>query len=321
MKKIYIIAIIYLLGSECHAQVNLVQNGSFEEFSVCPTMPGQIQLVKYWWSAGDTPEYFNACSNSSVNVPNTLVGFQYAKTGNAFIGLSLWCYNQTSREYIQTKLSQPLIKDKKYCIKFYINLSDSSCYGIDMIGAYLSIDSIKASDSLVIIEKTPQILNYPGNILKDTIEWILISGEYIAKGNEQFLTIGNFLSDNNVNHEAIKNDVNVCWGFAYYFIDDVSVYECDDTTTNNLSLFNAFTPNGDGVNDIFKVHGQNIKTITGKIINRWGQELFKWSNVDGGWDGKYKGKEVSAGVYFYVVSVVFEDGKMEEKNGSLKLTR
>ena len=83
----------------------------------------------------------------------------------------------------------------------------------------------------------------------------------------------------------------------------------------------AFTPNSDGKNDIYKVHGQNIKSMYGKIFNRWGQKLYEWHDINTGWDGKYKGNDVPPGAYFYVVSVAFEDGKIEEKHGSVEVIR
>jgi hypothetical protein len=45
------------------------------------------------------------------------------------------------------------------------------------------------------------------------------------------------------------------------------------------------------------------------IINRWGQKLFEWTNPADGWDGKYKGKDVSDGVYFLLVKARGGDGK------------
>ncbi|NVO04444.1 MAG: gliding motility-associated C-terminal domain-containing protein, partial [Bacteroidetes bacterium] len=53
----------------------------------------------------------------------------------------------------------------------------------------------------------------------------------------------------------------------------------------------------------------------------WGQELYNWNEPTGGWNGKYKGKEVSAGTYFYVVTVVYNDGSVEEKKGAVTLIR
>ena len=195
----------------------------------------------------------------------------------------------------------------------YVSLTDISEYGINDLGAFFSNGPIDTTgQGLYLINFTPQISTK--NIIIDTVNWVLIEGTFIANGGEDHLTIGCFVPDDSVSYFRFNNN-GQC---AAYYLDDVSLYECVD---NEVFIPNAFTPDNDGVNDYFKVHGQNIKSITGKIINRWGQELFKWNNVDGGWDGKYKGKEVSEGTYFYVISVSFENGEIQEKTGSLELTR
>jgi len=72
---------------------------------------------------------------------------------------------------------------------------------------------------------------------------------------------------------------------------------------------------------VFHIKGTNIKTLHAKIINRWGQVLFEWNDLNAGWDGRYKGMDVGAGAYFYVVTVVYEDGNVEERKGALELIK
>lgn len=302
----------------CKAQDNLVLNGNFFEYISCPYQTGQFNLAKHWFYYNCTPEYFHSCSNTSVNVPNTSIGFQYGKNEDAFAGIVLWYPWYEMREYIQTKLSQPLVKDRKYCVTLYVNLADGSAVGIDKIGAFLSKDTIKADTIDGLIDIIPQILNESGTIISDTVNWIKISGEYIAQGGEQVLTIGNFFSDFETNVDTVNP---IPGGYAYYFIDDVSVYECEEAPSDTITFTNAFTPNGDGVNDVFRVQGQNIKTLNGKILNRWGQELYNWTDIGSGWDGKFKGKDVPEGTYFYAITAVFEDGETKSYTGSILLTR
>ena len=63
----------------------------------------------------------------------------------------------------------------------------------------------------------------------------------------------------------------------------------EDTKTSVLLMPNAFSPNGDGINDIYKPKEgyQNIKEFHAYIYNRWGQKLFEWSDPATGWDGTY----------------------------------
>lgn len=78
-----------------------------------------------------------------------------------------------------------------------------------------------------------------------------------------------------------------------------------------LEMPNAFSPNGDGYNDIYKVKEgyQSIVSFKAVIFNRWGQKLYSWDTLDGGWDGKFHGKTVKDGVYFVVVNARGADGR------------
>lgn len=96
---------------------------------------------------------------------------------------------------------------------------------------------------------------------------------------------------------------------------------------SSLEVPNAFSPNGDGINDYFNVY--NVKSIVSfhaAIFNRWGQRLYSWG-LDGigcedcGWDGTYKGKPVKAGVYFVVVKAKGADGIEYEFRRDVNLLR
>ena len=82
-------------------------------------------------------------------------------------------------------------------------------------------------------------------------------------------------------------------------------------TNSMLEMPNAFSPNGDGINDVYKAKKgwQSITEFHAYIFNRWGQKLYEWSDPDGGWDGTYKGKEVKQGVYFCLVKAKGADGR------------
>ena len=79
---------------------------------------------------------------------------------------------------------------------------------------------------------------------------------------------------------------------------------------SKLSFPNAFSPNGDGINDIYKAKDyQSLVEFHAYIFNRWGQKLFEWTNPDDGWDGTYNGKDVKDGVYFVLVKAKGADGR------------
>lgn len=108
-------------------------------------------------------------------------------------------------------------------------------------------------------------------------------------------------------------------------------YGCKDTllkqnyieVIRQSSFFvpNAFTPNGDGKNERFKVLGRAIKDIQLQIFNRWGEKVFESYDKKEGWDGTYKGKKMPAGVYTYIVKVQFYDRGSIMQKGSVTLLR
>lgn len=80
---------------------------------------------------------------------------------------------------------------------------------------------------------------------------------------------------------------------------------------SKLELPNAFTPNGDGINDIYKVKDGYLSIVSFRaaIFNRWGQKLYTWTDIDGGWDGTHRGSKVKDGTYFVVVEARGADGR------------
>ena len=107
----------------------------------------------------------------------------------------------------------------------------------------------------------------------------------------------------------------------------INEYGCRDTTCQGLQarvvplldVPNAFTPNGDGINDKVFVRGFGIAKMTWRIYNRWGTVVFQTSNRLEGWDGSYNGVRQPKEVYHYVLDVEFADGKKHQKKGDITL--
>ena len=105
-------------------------------------------------------------------------------------------------------------------------------------------------------------------------------------------------------------------------LDTATVTVVVQTNTGDFFIPNAFTPNGDGKNDVFKAYGSSIREIDLKIFNQWGQLVFESQDAQKGWDGYYGGHLQAAGVYLYAVKVVLygQAGTIFRK-GSLNLIR
>ncbi|MEZ5046837.1 MAG: choice-of-anchor L domain-containing protein [Chitinophagaceae bacterium] len=92
--------------------------------------------------------------------------------------------------------------------------------------------------------------------------------------------------------------------------------------TQDVFVPNAFSPNGDGKNDEFRITARNLINVQEfRIFNRWGQELFYTNDIRKGWDGRYKGKLQDNGVYYYMIRVSYPWGKTEFLKGDLTLIK
>ncbi len=80
---------------------------------------------------------------------------------------------------------------------------------------------------------------------------------------------------------------------------------------SKLEMPNAFSPNGDGYNDVYKAKEgyQSIVSFKATIINRWGEKIYSWDDPAGGWDGTWHGRTVKDGVYFVIVEARGADGR------------
>lgn len=84
---------------------------------------------------------------------------------------------------------------------------------------------------------------------------------------------------------------------------------------------NAFTPNNDGVNDLFTLSGLHVLTFNMKIYSRWGMLLYETNNIEDGWNGKYNGQDVNEGVYVFIARGTGYNGQPYIIKGALTLIR
>jgi gliding motility-associated-like protein len=98
----------------------------------------------------------------------------------------------------------------------------------------------------------------------------------------------------------------------------VHVEEC----ISYLDVPSAFSPNGDGLNDIIYPVGLYVEQVNLLIFNRWGQKVFESNDMTKGWDGTCKGKMLEPGVFVYTVSAISTiDGHAVQKQGNISLIR
>lgn len=90
---------------------------------------------------------------------------------------------------------------------------------------------------------------------------------------------------------------------------------------SQLKVPNAFSPNGDGVNDEWKVAYRSLLDFQCSIFDRQGHQVCRLTTPEQGWDGKVGGKIVESGVFFYVIEATGTDGKKYKKSGDINIVK
>lgn len=131
------------------------------------------------------------------------------------------------------------------------------------------------------------------------------NGSYVWSPNE-FLTCDTC--------QSTTSFVNESFGYTVYYTDENGC-----TTNDHLEIYfegllyvpNAFTPNGDGFNDMFNAEGGNINEFYLAIFNRWGELIYESEDFESGWDGTYKGLPSPDGVYVW--KIIYSDFELNTK--------
>ena len=123
MKQGALICALLLSLRTSNAQQNIIVNGSFENHNSC--MLSHVDDSPPWLGSYCLPLLFDTCAfSSSVNVPvnlDSLLGYQWPHSGNAYAGFNLFVTGITAREYLVYPINGELTAGKNYCLKFYLN--------------------------------------------------------------------------------------------------------------------------------------------------------------------------------------------------------
>lgn len=259
-RAVLILFILKTCGS--YAQGNLVPNYSFEQKIQCINWGDELSgYVADWTGQGDSPGRGLSWCTGQCNsfglagVPNNDFGYQYAHTSISYVAMLTYfnlgdtcsaCRNY--RNYIQVQLTEPLKASKKYCVVWYVSLSDTSKYACNDMGAYFSDSALYDNPNNEVKSNfIPQVANDPiNNPLTNKVNWTKITGNFIANGGEQYIVIGNFKTDSASSIDSVgstaSNSMTDAMGGDYY-VDDVSVLEIIQAHAGN----NTLICNGDKV--------------------------------------------------------------------------
>jgi len=130
---------------------------------------------------------------------------------------------------------------------------------------------------------------------------------------------------------ALQNPEHTYADSGYYDVILIvtNEYGCTDTAFTTIYAYpdfrffipNTFTPNGDGLNDVFTGYGMGFVIFEMRIFNRWGQEIFYTNDIHRGWPGTYKDSLCPIGVYSYKVDIITPSGFEHNYIGHVNLLR
>lgn len=300
-KTVLLIRLLIGMATYATAQ-NLVPNPGFEDVEYCPS--GNGYKAAQWFNpnfgspdlyrdTGASAPCFENCGGFNIiNVYNNPYGYQLPRSGRVYFGIAIMGgIGSDTREYIYVQLSDTLIAGKKYCVSFYTSLSNGSGYASDAVGVSLTQSPYYDCSGPVLFFTSSEVRNPPGNVLTDTMNWILVSDTFIANGGEKFLTIGNFHADSTVIYQPTGQVQNMC----YHYIDDVSVMFCD-TFAPVYPSFSLF-PNPS--NGEFNISGNFPSQTQLTIYNMLGQKIGESIILPEGNNILSINLQLAQGVYYY----------------------
>lgn len=194
----------------------------------------------------------------------------------------------------------------------------STCYGANEIGFNGLMDDLRIYNRSLLESEIEKLYQPVDNILNDN-EIAYIGDNVFARLSPTCATEFNWTPKNWVSNPSLKEPIITPLGagnFTYKVtLKDAStpciaedsfrivVIDPNALNCNEAFLPNAFTPNGDGLNDVFGISNPRIITslISFEIWDRWGNKMFYTTNVNDKWDGTYNGQFVPSGVYRVLV--------------------
>ncbi|MDX1906235.1 MAG: T9SS type A sorting domain-containing protein [Bacteroidia bacterium] len=213
---------------------NLVPNPGFENYTTCPSGSCQWYYASAWSnvngslgcsSSNGSPDYFHTCGAQFFTFPTTLNGEVTPLGGDAVMGIATWLsFSSNFREYLAIALSSPLQAGKAYTLSFAYTNGDAdpgASYGGygTRLGVHFSVGPLTQTGASP-IQLTP-VYESSGPVYSTS--WQTVNVAFVPTQNYTHLTIGNFRGDATTAPQLFSTPTGA--GYAYYFLDDISVTE------------------------------------------------------------------------------------------------
>jgi len=270
MVRNILLVTVFFVSTVGLAQTNLVPNSAFEKIGKKIKDIGEIEVAEPWGSPtlALADLYVEKTKNYAISIPENAYGEEKPMKGSGYAGIVGYSYkNKIPRTYLQVQLSKKLEAGKEYCVKYHVSLADLSKYATNHLAVAITKDAVSANNSDILkfddfIESKRLV------VYEKQFYWVPICGIYKAKGDEEYLTIGNFTEDEKLTIKKVKRPR----GFtkpqtydAYYYVDNVSVIDLKDAKKCDCDVI----PGMENVETVKKDFSsdKSVNTTTVKIIN------------------------------------------------------
>ncbi len=296
----------------CGTEDFFIPNPSFEDKNCCPNSFSKMHCVNDWRQASNnTSDYFNICGYRTANAsypaaPPDGVGYIGFFNGVFQSGVAY----PNLKEYIGTCLPDSLKKGITYTFSFWVlNAFGNKTTTISMFGS-------SSCSNLPFGSSGGLSFGCPAN----DSNWSLLGETTIRTYTSNWTKHSfSFTPNQDVPTIIIGPGCRLSSGNNFYYLDDVKISK-ENKCSSFLKMPNVFTPNGDGINDVFKpALMSNIVQAKLTIYNRWGQQLFESENLEKGWNGKSSNKSVSDGTYFWILTYTDINGDEFIEKGNLTI--
>jgi gliding motility-associated-like protein len=312
-----------LCGFSANVAAQLVNPG-FESALSMPSAPGMWQLLPGWnnaFSGMSTPDFFHLDGELGGDLPETPIAWVQPAEGRGVAGITAIKRNSPgqplSREYLVMEFDAPLQAGQHYTLSFQITNGEwlptsGAGLAVNGLGVAFSVEQpIQMGDLELPLPPT-----FQSSFARYEQGWETVSFAFEASGPSRFMTIGVFGADADLEAEVVMGENPT---MAYYFFDDFSLSLFDPIdgwlsdnqevkgpemaglpVESEFYVPNAFSPNGDGVNDVFMPEIGDVNPLSCEIYSRWGELLARLDPASPQWDGRdMQGELLKPGVYVW----------------------
>lgn len=303
--------------------------------------------VSYTW----TPSGSLNCDTCTHPFASPTAPTLYTLTGTDIHGCS---NTDTVNVFIKTKTTATFSGNGEICEGDTMQLHVTGGHTYTWIPPY-GLDNGGIADPIATPDTTTNyiVIVKEGSCIADTgyVNVLVHPRPHIVAGPDQTMVAGNTVQLTSSGNHVVRYewspaeslDCSNCSdpeaspkGTTTYMVRAYTDYGChdsDDVTVkviceqSQLFIPNTFTPNGNGENDRFYPRGRGIRTIKlFRVYDRWGELIFEKTNVDAndynnGWDGTFRGKELSPDVYVYTMDGICDTGEEFSWQGDISLIR